>query len=401
MSSAKRRSMSKIVSVILPTYNERENIEGFVKQVLAQEKYLPGWQIEVVISDSNSPDGTGKIAKKLAKINPKVHFIEVERGLGIGLIKGHQYSLEHIKPDIMAQLDADGQVEVGVLPKLVKTIGEGYDLAIGSRFAPGGKNMLSFSRRIFTSGASWLSRIIMGPFNIKEFTNSARAFTPQLFKKINLDRLPWREKTFIIQPAFLNEAILTGAKYKEVPLTFKNRAEGYSKNKVVNYTYDVITYAIDARLHKWGIDFPFFYLTRRAKTIVKFSLVGLTGTTVDFIFYNIFIAVFGFKPATSKGISTEVAILNNFTLNNLWTFKHRNTKTGFWRKLMTFNIVSFGGLAIGVLIVKFLHILYGDGFVQFLGINIPYYNLYFFATIPPVMIWNFTINHLLTWKKGS
>lgn len=393
--------MQKKIVVVLPTYNERDNIEGFVKEVLDQEKYLPGCSIEVVVSDSGSPDGTGKIAKELAVQNPKVHFIEVERGLGVGLIKGHEYSLEYLKPDIMAQLDADGQVGVDVLPRLVKAIEEGYDLAIGSRFVAGGKNMLSPSRRFFSIASSWISRIIMGPWNIKEFTNSARAFTPELFKRVNLERLPWREKTFIIQPAFLNEAILSGAKYKEVPLVFKNRAEGYSKNKVVNYTYDVLTYAIDARLHKWGINFPLFYLTRRAKTIVKFSIVGFSGTAVDFIFYNIFIAIFGFRPASAKGVSTEIAILNNFTLNNIWTFKYRNTKTGFWRKLLTFNIVSFGGLAIGVLIVKFLHMVYGDGFIQALGLNIPYYNLYFFATIPPVMMWNFTINHLFTWKKDG
>lgn len=388
----------KKVAVVLPTYNERENIEGFVKQVLDQEKNLPGWGIEVVISDSASPDGTGEIAKKLAKINPKVHFVQVERGLGVGIIKGHLYAIEHIDPDVLAQMDADGQVDVEVLSKLVKTIDQGYDLAIGSRFIKGGKNLLSPTRRLFTHASSWVSRIIMGPFNIKEFTNSARAFTPKLFKKINLDRLPWKEKTFIIQPAFLNEAILSGAKYKEVPLTFKNRAEGYSKNKVVNYTYDVITYAIDARLHKWGINFPFFQYTRRAKTIIKFSVVGFTGTLIDFAIYNILIGYLHFRPATSKGISTEIAILNNFVLNHIWTFSHRKTNSSLWQKLTTFNIVSFGGLAIAVLIVKFLHMLYEDGFVNFLGLNIPYYNLYFLATIPLVMIWNFTINHFITWK---
>jgi len=391
----------KKVAVVLPTYNERENIGWFVKQVLDQEKNLPGWSIEVVISDSASPDGTGEIAKKLAKINPKVHFIQVGRGLGVGIIKGHLYSIKHIDPDVLAQMDADGQVDVEVLPKLVETIDQGYDLAIGSRFVKGGKNLLSPTRRLFTYASSWVSRIIMGPFNIKEFTNSARAFTPELFKKINLDRLPWKEKTFIIQPAFLNEAVLAGAKYKEVPLTFQNRAEGYSKNKVVNYTYDVMTYAIDARLHKWGIDFPFFQYTRRAKTIIKFSVVGFTGTFIDFAIYNILIGYLHFRPATSKGISTEVAILNNFILNHSWTFRHRKTNSSLWQKLATFNIVSFGGLAIAVLIVKFLHMLYEDGFVNFLGLDISYYNLYFLATIPPVLLWNFTINHFITWKHND
>lgn len=393
--------MLKKVVVVLPTYNEKNSLQKFVFDVLSQQKNLKGWTIEVLIADSNSPDGTGELAKLLSKQNSKIHCINVGRGLGVGLIEGHLYSLKNLKPDVLAQLDADGQVQSDVLPRLIHVIEEGYDLALGSRFVPGGRNKLSFSRRLFSAGSSWVCRLIMGPFSIKEFTNSARAFTPELFKKINLERLPWREQTFIIQPAFLNEAILAGAKYKEVPLIFKNRHEGYSKNKTVNYTYDVLTYCIDARLHKLGIDFPLFYLSRRAKTIIKFGIVGFTGTLVDFIFYNIFISIFGIRPASSKGLSTSVAILNNFTLNHIWTFRHRKNKNSFWGKLLLFYLVSFGGLAIGVLIVKFLHTVYGDGAVGILGINMPYYNLYFFATIPPVLIWNFTINHLITWKNES
>lgn len=239
----------------------------------------------------------------------------------------------------------------------------------------------------------------MGPFEIREFTNSARAFTPSLFQKLNLARLPWREPSFIVQPAFLHEAILAGARYKEVPLIFKNRLEGYSKNKVFNYTYDVITYCIDARLNAWGFNVPFFHLTRRAKTVVKFGLVGFIGTLVDFLFYKIFINLGGFAPATSKGISTEIAIINNFILNNYWTFKYRKTKTNFWQKLGIFNLVSLGGLVIGVLIVKFLHVTYGDGFVDLGFRKIAYNNFYFFATIPFVMTWNFLMNHFITWKN--
>ena len=389
----------KRVSVVLPTYNEKANIEKTVEKVLEQEKKLIGWEIQIVIADDErSSDGTEKVAQILSKKNSKVHFIKVGQGLGVGLIKGHQYAMQHLRPDILAQLDADGQVEPDVLIRLVNGIEQGYDFVIGSRLIEGGRNKLTLARRIFTLGSSLFCRSVMGPFDIKEFTNSARAFTPKIFKKINLNRLPWKEKTFIVQPAFLNEMILAGAKYKEVPLVFKNRLEGYSKNKVVNYTYDVITYCIDVRLHRWGFNIRFFYLTRRAKTFVKFGLVGFVGTLVDFLFYKIFIRSFGFPPATSKGISTEIAIVNNFILNNYWTFRYRKTKTSFWTKLGIFNLVSLGGLIIGVLVVKFLHLTYGDGFVLVFGRPIAYNNFYFFATIPPVMIWNFLMNHFITWR---
>lgn len=391
--------MKKIVSVVLPTYNEKANIENTVKRVLEQEKSLPGWEVDIVIADDiRSKDGTEELAKRLAKQDKRVHLIKAEPGLGVGLIKGHQYALQHLHPSVLAQLDADGQAVPDVLVRLVGAIEEGYTLAIGSRFIKGGKNKLSLTRRLFTYGASLFYRLTVGPWDIKEVTNSARAFTTPLFRKINLDRLPWKEPTFIIQPAFLHEAILAGAKYKEVPLVFRNRQEGYSKNKVFNYTYDVVTYCIDVLINKLGIRIKFFYLARRAKTIVKFSLVGTVGTMVDFLFYKIFINNFGLPPASSKGISTEIAIINNFLMNNFWTFRYRRTKTNIWQKFGIFNLVSLGGLIIGVLIVKLLHSYYGDGFVYLFNRAIAYNNFYFFATIPPVLLWNFTVNHLITWR---
>lgn len=389
--------MRKVV-VVLPTYNEKPNIAKFTHEVLEQEKNLPGYKIEVLIVDSHSPDGTAEVAKDLAKKNPGVHFLSVERGLGVALIEGHRYSLSNLNPDVLAQLDADGQVDVNIIPKLVKTVDEGYDLAIGSRFVEGGQNNLSFSRKVFSAGASLICRIIMGPWEIKEFTNSARAFTPKLFRKINFERLPWKEKTFIIQPAFLNEAIRAGCNYKEVPLVFKNRAEGYSKNKTLNYTYDVITYSIDARLQKMGINFPFFKATRRAKTLIKFGVVGFTGTVIDFAFYKFFIWEFGFPPATSKGFSTEIAILSNFVFNNSWTFRHRKTTKNIYQRFVSFQLVSLVGLGLAVGIVKGLDLIFGNGFVDMGFRKIAYNNFYFFATIPPVMIWNFAVNHFFTWK---
>lgn len=393
----------KKVSVVLPTYNEKGSIEKTIQNVLQQEKRLTGWRVEVVVSDSNSLDGTAQIVKNLAKTNSRVHVISVDSGLGVGLIKGHQYSQEFIKPDILVQMDADGQVDPEIIVRLVFAIEEGYDLVLGSRFVKGGQNLLSPSRKIFSAGLSLISRVVMGPLDIGEFANSARAFTPALFNKINLNRLPWKEKTFIIQPAFLHEAILAGAKYKEIPLVFKNRAEGYSKNKIVNYSYDVITYTIDARLHAWGINIPFFHFTRRAKTLIKFGLVGLIGTIIDFLCYKLFINILGLPPATAKGFSAEIAIVNNFFFNNFWTFRHRKTKIRFWQRLGIYNLVSLGGLAIAVLIVKLLHTMYGDGFIYIamLGRPIAYNNFYFFATIPPVMIWNFVINHYVTWRQKT
>lgn len=255
----------RVMSIVLPTFNERANIENFVTLVLEQGKKLSGYQVEIIIADSNSTDGTVDIVKKLAHKYKNVHYLPVGSGLGVAFHDGHAYAIKHFHPDILMQLDSDGQVDVSIIEGLVHAIEDGYTLALGSRFVKGGKNELSFSRRLFSNGSSLISRWIMGPIDIKEFGNSARAFTPAIFTKINWKRLPWKQKTFIMQPAFLHEAILAGAKYKEVPLIFKDRAAGYSKNKIVSYTIDVVSYAIDARLHSWGLHIPFFQMVQKLK----------------------------------------------------------------------------------------------------------------------------------------
>lgn len=260
--------MKKIV-VLLPTLNEVDNIKDCVDGILSQEKKIKGWRIEVLIVDSESTDGTIKVAKKLILKNSRVHLISVGKGLGVALVEGHLYSIKHLHPQILAQIDSDGQIDPNAIPKLVATIAEGYNLALGSRFVAEGKNQISLMGRFFSKSSSLFCRLIMGPLNIHEFNTLTRAFTPNLFNKINIERLPWKEQTFIIQPAFLNEALIADAKYKEVPIICRERMKNYSKNKILNYIYDVISYALDVRFKKWGLKIPFFAFSRTLKTAVK------------------------------------------------------------------------------------------------------------------------------------
>ncbi len=254
--------MKKKVSIVLPVFNEKYNLKKTILSILRMQKFLKDYSLEIVVSDSCSTDGSIEIAQKMSRKYKNVHYINVEQGLGVGLYEGHRYAIKCFKPDILVQVDADGQVGEKVILLLINTIDQGYDLALGSRFVAGGKNKLSIIRRLFSLGSSYVCRVIMGPIDIGEFTNSARAFTPDLFKRINWKRLPWKRKTFIFMPAFLNEAVLAGATYKEVPLIFMNRGTGYSKNKVISYTFDLIVYSVEARLRKWGVNVSFFNIIK-------------------------------------------------------------------------------------------------------------------------------------------
>ncbi|QQG43535.1 MAG: glycosyltransferase [Candidatus Daviesbacteria bacterium] len=390
----------KKVVVVAPTFNERGSIEKVVRLILEQNGKVPGFDIHVLVADSHSPDGTGELAKKLVSKNPRVHFLDVvERGLGLAIIKGYEYALKKIQAEVLMQIDADLQHDPNDIPKFLQKISEGYEYVQGSRLTAGGKNNIAFSRQMFTIFANLVLRLLTGIWKITDFTPSYKAYTKNLFLRMNWQAVPWHGTTFLIQPAAVVEAARAGAKMTEVPIIFRNRRADRSKNEIMNYIIDIFGYAIEVRLSKWGMNLPILFLARRSKTFIKFGTVGFTGTLVDFIFYKLFIAKFGFTPPNAKLISTILAIQNNFFFNNVWTFKKRKTKNSLILRWLLFNLVSSGGVIISYGVVYLLHALYGDGFIYISKIHIAYNNFYFFATIPPVMTWNFLMNHFVTWKK--
>src|SRR3989338_9755660 len=111
-------------------------------------------------------------------------------------------------------MDGDLSHDPSTLPLMVDYIGKGFDLVNGSRLMKGGKNLLGWHRRLFTRGSAFFCRIFWGTFHLTEYTNSYRMFTKKLFEKINFNKVPWRSRTYIIQPAFLHAAIIAGAKIK-------------------------------------------------------------------------------------------------------------------------------------------------------------------------------------------
>lgn len=392
------KNLQKVV-VVAPTFNEKSNLEKVVKLILEQNDRIDGFDIEVLVADSHSPDGTGEIAARLAKQNPKVHYLDIqERGLGLAIVSGYEYATKKLNADILMQIDADLQHDPNEIPLFLNKIQDGFEYVQGSRFAKGGKNEIPLSRQIFSWGSSVICRMLTGIWEVSDFGPSYKAYTRDLYERMNWDAIPWAGTTFLIQPAAVVEAKRANAKMVEVPIHFRKRGADRSKNEVLNYVFDIIGYGLEVRLSKWGIKAPVLYWTRKSKTFIKFGIVGLTGTIVDFVFYNIFISKLGLPPATSKAFSTEIAIFNNFTFNNIWTFKKRKTKNPLWKKFLIFNAVSFGGLAMSVGIIKIMHLLYGDGIWRLGLIHLQYYNLYFFATIPFVMTWNFLVNHFVTWK---
>ena len=346
------------IVVLIPTYNEKENIEEIIKKVFAESKKIPNIDLHVLVSDSHSPDGTALIVKKIQRHNPKVHYLDVKkRGLGIGIVKGHRYAIDRLKADILAQLDGDLSHDPQTLSVMYEQIKNGFDLVAGSRLMKGGKNKLGWHRRLFTRGSALFCRISWGTYNLTEYTNSYRMFTKKLFEEIDFNKVPWKSQTYIIQPAFLYAAIAKGANIKEVPITFEDRKKGYSKAQIVAYTLDVIKFGVKVRFQK-------------SKTLIKFLMVGSISYLINAFLLGIlnrgdlFFIPFlnkpflSFIPAVEQAprflpitfdrllvasiISIQASIIFNFIFHENWTFKYRSRAGSKIRRFLKFNLSSFG-----------------------------------------------------------
>jgi len=362
--------MQKIV-VTCPTYNEKKNIKNIATVILAQQKYLSKYELQVLFSDSHSPDGTYSFAQKLSQKNPNIHALDVkERGIGVGIYLGHKYAVEKLGADILIQMDADLQQNPADIPRFIKEIEKGYDLVIGSRLVKGGANQLPGLRKLFTLGASWICRILWGELKLHEFTNSYRAFTKELFEKVNFDRIPWKSTSYVYQPAFLNEALLAGAKWIEIPIVFSHRTAGTSKIKTSSYIKDLMIYSVKVAI-------------RRRETLIKFLIVGSIGYFVNAIplgllnrgeinimnikfltFHVLSSPIFNFIPANSSifllerlfwatVVAIELSIISNFILNDSWTFKSKERV----RKPLIIRFIQFNTASVGSPIIQIITIL--------------------------------------------
>lgn len=375
--------------VVLPTFNEKGNIEEIIPLILSQEEKLKDIDLHVLVSDSHSTDGTLEVVQKLSEKNKKVHLLDVkERGIGIGIINGHRYAIDKLGAEILVQMDADLQHNPADLPKFINGVQEGYDLVVGSRFIKGGENRLPPLRWLFSWGAAMVGRIIMGIWNIHEFTTSYRAFTKELFLRVPLDKVPWQGQSFLIQPAFLYYAVKAGAKTKEVPIIFDERKRGETKIRTLKYMVDYFMFALRVRLE-------------RVKTMIKFGIVGSVGFIVNIVIWRL---VFPFAPGNlsflifhfdiAQLIAGEAAIINNFIWNSLWTFRQRQlskTPVSMANRFLEFNLTSYGAVLIASWVVGIL-----KNLVE------PSPHIWYVAVGVLVgMIWNYFWNSFLIFKEKS
>ena len=209
--------------VILPTYNERENLPGIVAAVLAQ-----GGQFEVLVVDDNSPDGTGRLADGLAAADPRVGVIHREGKLGLGTayIAGFKWALA-AGYDFIFEMDADFSHDPAHLPQFLDAI-QDADLVLGSRYLNAKVTVVNWplSRLLLSYNANVYARNITG-LKLWDLTGGFKCFRRKVLESIDLTKVKSNGYAFQIEMSF--RAWKNGARIREIPIVFVDRTEGQSK----------------------------------------------------------------------------------------------------------------------------------------------------------------------------
>jgi dolichol-phosphate mannosyltransferase len=216
-------SRTEDVWVILPTYNEAENLERIVAAI---REHLPA-SGRVLIVDDNSPDGTGEIADRLADSNESVSVLHRDRkqGLGPAYLAGFRVALDG-GADRIIEMDADFSHDPAYLPRLIEAT-DRADLAIGSRYVPGGGiTDWGPTRRFISRGGSAYARVALG-LPIRDLTGGFKCFRRVVLETIDLDTIEARGYAFQVETTY--RAIKSGFRVLEVPIVFKDRTDGTSK----------------------------------------------------------------------------------------------------------------------------------------------------------------------------
>ena len=364
--------MKKIV-LILPTYNERENIVTLIEAIEKIIKPLKNYQFELLVVDDESPDDTAIVVKKLmSKYKNLSQISKKKEGLGAAYLFGIRYAIKKFKPDFFIQIDTDWQHEPSLIPAVVAKIESGVDLVIGSRYVKGGSipSNWGLHRKIYSVLGNAIVRFGLGKLSPHDWTSGYRMYKREVFESVQTGLDKYSGYTF--QVAFLHKALLRGYKAGEVPLQFADRVYGRSKIAPFDYIKNLLLYILNN------------------STLLKYVVIGGVGFTVQTVLSKIFVMV-GLFPGLAVLVGSFGAIVTNFFGNNFWTFSHKKIIgfNNYIKKFLHFCFTSIGALVIQVVVVSIG--------VFFLGKN-AWFLLMVLAIIFLVIPYNYFIYNRFIWK---
>lgn len=361
------------LSLILPTFNESGNISEIVRVLSDLLDSAWAGRYELIVVDDNSPDRTWKIALDLTEQYPQLKVVhrETEKGLSTAVIRGWQVA----RGEILGVIDADLQHPPEILLQLLAEMERGADLAIASRHVEGGGvSEWSMIRRFLSRGAQLLGLVIL-PEVINRLSDPMSGFfmvRRSAIAGVTLSPVGYK---ILIEVAARGKIRWIG----EVGYVFRERQTGESKVTWKQYL-EYLQHLIRLRLS----------LSSR---FIQFCLVGLTGLVVDmgFLFLLSDPTMLAWPLTRSKIIASELAIINNFLWNDLWTFgditRRQPSKKQQLKRFIKFNLICLAGLVLNVILLNL--------FFNVFGLNRYLAN---FCAIAIVTFWNFWVNLKLSWR---
>ncbi len=371
--------MQKVV-IVMPVWNEAENIRKMVKQLLEVEFPTINADMHLLVVDNHSKDDTAKIVNDASKKFKNVTLIQQQNsGLGWAYVSGFKYAMKELKADAVLEMDGDFQHPTRFVKPMVQAFLNGADYAIGSRYVKGGSvpKDWEFSRRAVSYFGNLFIRLVLLKPSLHDLTTGFRLSRVKgVLDKIDLDNLMELNR-FAYKVDLLYQCIKNSKKTVEVPLEFAPRTMEKSK---FNPKEMIATFKVAIIL---GI--------KDKMKIIKFGIVGFVGFVVNYVALRIF-RNYGLTETASWALSTEFAIINNYIFNNAWTFKESEIKglkqTIF--KFLQFNLTSAGALLIQSIA--------GPIGVRLVGVQ---YDALVLAAVVLFLVlpYNFTMYNLVIWKK--
>jgi dolichol-phosphate mannosyltransferase len=370
-------------SLIVPTYNESENIENIVKIFSHLLSEATDDNYELIIVDDNSPDGTWRRAQALMPQYPHLRVMrrQHERGLSTAVIRGWQAA----RGQLLGVIDGDLQHPPETLLQLLEAVEQGADIAVASRHIEGGGvSNWSATRRFLSRGAQLLGLLIL----------------PNVVGRVSDPMSGY----FLVRRSAIADTYLSPIGYKillevlgrgqigrvaEVGYVFQERLEGESKvtwKQYVHYITHLLKLRSRGRIGRLRQKFSF-----PIDRFLRFCAVGFTGVFVDMAVFYVLRVNLGLGIARSTILSAETAVISNFLWNDLWTFRDISKRQPGNRyrlkRFLKFNLVCLAGIILQALTVSLMH--------DFFGVNEFIAKL---LAIAVVTMWNFWINLKLNWR---
>jgi dolichol-phosphate mannosyltransferase len=361
------------LSLVLPTYKEGKNIEKVIKVITDLLDSIIPHEYELIVVDDDSPDLTWKIAQDLTEYYPHLQVIRrtTEKGLSTAVIRGWQIA----KGEILGVIDADLQHPPEILLQLWQEMTRGADLAVASRHVEGGGvSEWSLTRRFLSRGAQMLGLIMLPEVISRVSDPMSGYFMVRRTAIVNKPLSPLGYKILI-------EVIARGKIrwIAESGYVFREREAGESKVTIRQYI-EYIQHLLKLRFSLWQFE-----------GFIRFGIVGFSGVFVDMGVFYVLRVLLELGLTRSTMFSAQVAIINNFLWNDLWTFRDISQQQKGLKKqikrFLKFQVICLAGLILNVLIVNLLFNVFGvNEFVAKL------------IAIALVTVWNFWFNLKLSWR---